>query len=58
MIKVKVIARSDIRDFEHFINEFIKDKNIIDIKYNPVCVDKVIAHRALIIYKEKGVVND
>lgn len=34
-MKVKVIASYDLKKFEIEINEFIKDKIVIDIKYTP-----------------------
>ena len=53
-IKVKLLVSKDDIGMEIMINEFISDKNIIDIKYQavPTANPPYVTNRALIIYKE------
>ena len=52
---VKVFDESHEKDLEEVINEFIIDKNIIDIKYNVaisiVGEEQIYCFSALIMYK-------
>lgn len=32
-MKIKIISARNIDDFEHSVNEFAKDKHVVDIKY-------------------------
>lgn len=54
--KVKVIGYRSVEKFENEINEFIKDKMIIDIKYSNVLDEKpyskTVFHTAMIMYRE------
>ena len=61
--KVQVITTNDPLELQNAINRFIKDKEIIDIKYQPILYHTrdaymqpcgVIHDRVLIIYKEKS----
>ena len=62
--KVKVISYDNAGIFESQINEFIRDKKVIDIKYqtyvlttqytNYVPSQTVVCDRALIIYEEEN----
>lgn len=56
MTKVKVISGRDLEHFEFVVNEFIKDKKVVDIKYQPVIektpVKGLVYNRALVIYEE------
>lgn len=63
--KIKIISANNWMEFENAINEFIKDKNIIDIKYQSFVVPTQtneygalkaldINDRALIIYEERN----
>lgn len=56
-MKVKLIKseklHSGISDFEDEINNFIKNKNIIDIKYQEYSDECGISANALIIYEEE-----
>lgn len=50
VLKVKVIRGFD---FEHQVNDFIKDKNVIDIKYSTSTgTSGYTFDNALVIYKE------
>lgn len=62
-MKIKIISARNIDDFEHSVNEFVKDKHVADIKYTSFPVvsqygsDKVpkrvdLYDRALIMYEE------
>lgn len=55
-MKVKVFDETHEKDLENSINEFIIDKDVIDIKYNvSVAVsgeDQIYCFTALIMYKE------
>ena len=63
MVKVKLISSNDHTNFEKWLNEFIKDKEVIDIKYSPFTISPEwhnngtparidIIDRAMVIYKE------
>ncbi len=62
MIKTKLIGNQNYEVFERELNNFIKDKKVIDIKYKaiylPVKMDgasvleSTILDRALVIYEE------
>lgn len=64
MIKTRVIGAADVAVFETAVNEFIKDKKVIDIKYQSILLPKqysngvpsrmAMADRALIIYEEEN----
>lgn len=51
-MKIKIISARNIDDFEHSVNEFVKDKHVLGIKYTsfPIRVD--IWNRVLIMYEE------
>lgn len=53
-IKVKLLVSKDDIDMEIMVNEFISDKNVIDIKYQavPTANPPYVTNRVLIIYKE------
>ncbi len=55
-MKVKVFDENHEEDLESIINEFIVDKNIIDIKYNVSIAiggeEQIYCFSALIMYKE------
>ena len=54
-MKVKVIDEGHEKDLENSINEFIGDKDVIDIKFNvSVCIsgeEQIYCFDALIMYK-------
>lgn len=67
MTKVKVISVGDLERFESVLNDFIKDKKVVDIKYQPVYISfaydvtafvggtpvkGTIYNRAMVIYEE------
>lgn len=56
MVKVHVIGSSDAATFQNAVNNFIEDKDVIEIKYQAVVINNVscvaVNDRALIIYKE------
>ncbi len=56
-MKVKVFDEAHESDLEHSINEFIKEKEIIDIKFSSAVgvfsEEQIYCFSALIIYKEK-----
>lgn len=69
MKKVHIIGMDNLANFEKAINDFIKDVEVIDIKYQTVTYPKQIdkngaimstgvADRALIIYEDKEPVLD
>lgn len=65
MIRVEIMAHADPQTLQDGINNFIKDKKVIDIKYQSLAVPAETINgvpscynfidRALIIYEEKGV---
>lgn len=62
MIKTKLISNSDCVEFEKNLNDFIKDKKVVDIKYKPMWIptsmhgatitSTTIFDRVLVIYEE------
>lgn len=62
MIKTEVFGAEDAVVFTKTLNEFIKDKKIVDIKYQPILTPKEyrsgvlvrtsVLDRALVIYEE------
>lgn len=62
MTKVKVISVGDLERFESVLNDFIKDKKVVDIKYQLVYISTAfvggtpvkgtIYNRAMVIYEE------
>ncbi len=56
-MKVKVIDESHEKDLESSINEFIVDKDIIDIKFScsasVFSEEQIYCFSALIMYKDK-----
>lgn len=57
-MKVKVFDETHEKDLENSINEFIIDKNILDIKYNVAVAvsgeEQIYCFTALIMYKEQS----
>lgn len=56
-MKVKVFDESHEKDLENSINEFIIEKNIIDIKFNVAIAisgeEQIYCFSSLIMYKDK-----
>lgn len=61
-MKVELISNTNYKDFMSAVNNFIKDKKIIDIKYSAVVITSGNARdgylqetvdRALILYEEE-----
>lgn len=57
-MKVKVIDEGHEKDLENAINEFIKDKEVIDVKFN-VSIgisgeEQIYCFSSLIMYKDKS----
>lgn len=54
-MKVKFMSSNSTYELEKLINDFIKDKELIDIKYQILKTDgvRVAYYSALIIYKEE-----
>lgn len=62
MTKVKVITTNNLAQFETSLNDFIKDKKVVDIKYQPLFVSTAfvggapvkgtVFNRAMVIYEE------
>ena len=50
-MKVQMIQASRINNFEEKINEFIRYKEIIDIKYSTVVFGGNIIYSTMILYK-------
>lgn len=68
MTKVKMFASNDGVRLEQAVNDFIKDKLVIDIKYQSFVVGtayngvgapirQVVLDRALVIYEDFGIEN-
>ena len=55
-MKVKVFETDISSDFEKIINEFIKGKKVVDIKYNaiPDLERNITIYTALVMYEEMG----
>ena len=57
MVKITIMRANQAKALEQEVNEFIKDKNIIDIKYQSVTHKcngyDAISDRCMIIYEEK-----
>ena len=62
MIKILLVCSEDANAFQNYINEAIRNKRIVDIKYQAMLVPKeytygvlsksTIVDRAMIIYEE------
>ena len=62
MIRVEIIGSENALVFQDAMNRFIKDKKVVDIKYQPILLPKVyegnvpvrsaVLDRALIVYVE------
>ena len=51
--KVKICAGMNSKDIENQVNEFIKNKCVIDIKYQPIHIPNTgVNDRVLIFYSE------
>ena len=53
MVRTKIITDIHVGYLQTNINNFIEDKNVIDIKFTSVVAHGRINDRALIIYEEK-----
>lgn len=68
MVKTRLIVDTDPNAFEQRLNDFIKDKSIVDVKYEPSVISllgclsetesgikssSMILDRALVIYEEE-----
>lgn len=62
-MKIKLFSRTSIEELEQAVNQFIQDKNVVDIKYqsysiarkcngNGVPIESACVDRVLVIYKE------
>ena len=55
-MKVKCIYEQHENDLTESINEFIKDKNVLDIKFTTACFknndEQIYCFSALILYKD------
>ena len=51
-MKVQVLASNDSTQLQKWINDFIKDRMVIDIKYNSVSVGNSVNDRVLILYED------
>ena len=52
-MKTKLMTNTDMGELQEEINNFIKDKKVIDIKFNSVGYDGVDYDAVLIMYDEK-----
>lgn len=62
MTKVKVITTNNMKRFETILNDFIKDKKVVDIKYQPLFISTAfvggtpikgtVYNWAMVIYEE------
>lgn len=64
MIKIKIFSSDDVRNLEQYVNEFVSDKKVVDVKYQSILVPTkysmngftiaaTIYDRAMVIYEEK-----
>lgn len=53
-MKVKILCDSYMTELENMINEFIKDKEVINVSFSDACSGSGILgmYSALILYKE------
>ena len=51
-MKVKIILVQYFDDLEWKVNDFIKGKKVIDIKYSMTCKNDYLCGSAMIIYEE------
>lgn len=51
-MKVQVLASNDSTQLQKWIDDFIKDRMVIDIKYNSVLVGNSVNDRVLILYED------
>lgn len=54
MIKTQIIGSGSYREFQEILNAFIKDKAIVDIKYQAIALQTKVYDRALVIYREES----
>lgn len=62
MTKVEVITANNLERFETILNDFIKDRKVVDIKYQPLFISTAfvggtpakgaVFNRAMVIYEE------
>lgn len=54
-MKVKILSDDQFPRLEEYINKFIKDKKVIDIKYNCniLSPEAIVYYDALIMYEEE-----
>lgn len=55
-MKVKILCDSYMTKLENMINEFIKDKEVINVSFSDACSNDGLlgTYSALILYKECG----
>ena len=64
MTKIKIFSSNDIRKLEQYVNEFVSDKKVMDVKYQSILVptkysmngftiSATIYDRAMVIYEEE-----
>lgn len=55
-MKVKILCSNYMMELEDSINEFIKDKEVINVSFSDACSNDGIfgGYSALILYKECG----
>lgn len=55
-MKVKILCDSYMTELENMINEFIKDKEVINVSFSDACSNDWLlgTYSALILYKECG----
>lgn len=54
--KIKLIESTDTKWVEQLVNDFIKNKEVVDIQYQAVTIARppYVSDRVMIIYKEEG----
>lgn len=52
-MKIKIFTGTNTEALEKRVNEFLKDKNVIDIKYQSYFDNRFIYDSVLVIYKEE-----
>lgn len=52
-VKVALFSDNDAYKIVNMVNDFCKDKNVIDIKYQSMVAGCAINDRVLVIYEDK-----
>lgn len=53
-VKVALFSHNDAYEMVDMVNDFCKDKNVIDIKYQSMVAGCAINDRVLVIYEDQN----